>query len=96
MENLTNQNERLIIFLRNLADAIEKGELVPRQLQSIGEFFMAYQFQEVANEDPFKQQETEEFDQEELIKFLIIGWYIYRIILREKTIPNVTNEFEVE
>lgn len=94
MENLTNQNERLIPFLRNLADAIEKHELIPRQLQSIGEFFMAYQFQEVANEDPSHQQETEEFDQEELMKFLIIGWYIYRIILREQTIPNVSNEFE--
>lgn len=48
----------------------------------------------MANEDPSHQQETEEFDQEELMKFLIIGWYIYRIILREQTIPNVSNEFE--
>ena len=40
------QSEQLIPFLRKLADAIENKELAQVQLQSIGEFFMSYQFQE--------------------------------------------------
>ena len=48
------QSEQLIPFLRKLADAIENKELAQVQLQSIGEFFMSYQFQEQAYKDAEK------------------------------------------
>jgi len=86
MDNITeNPNIRLIPFLRGLADSIEQEKLVPKQIQSIGEFFMAYKFQEQAvsdNDDtPFTEQDPE-FSKEELVKFVVMGWYIYCCILR--------------
>ena len=51
MEGINNVDASLIPFLRNLADSIEEGRILPRQLQRVGEFFMAYQFQEQAIKD---------------------------------------------
>jgi hypothetical protein len=88
MENSNDPDARLIPFLRNLADSIEQRQLLPRQLQSIGEFFMAYQFQEQAirdNDD--SSPPPREFSQEELLKFIVLGWYIYCCILDNNTVP---------
>lgn len=82
-------DEKLIPFLRNLADSIEKRQLLPRQLQSIGEFFMTYQFQEQAIKDNDNSYiPSGEFRQEELLKFLVLGWYIYCCILRKNPITT--------
>jgi len=91
-KNLEDSDKQLIPFLRNLADSIEKNQLVPRQLKVIGEFFMNYQFQDEKNKDDEGISEVEvdgEFDSKELMKFLILGWWIYAHILKEKrTIPT--------
>jgi hypothetical protein len=71
MESSADAN--LIPFLRNLADSIEKGHLLPKQLQKIGEFFMAYQFQEQAIKDLDVTDEN-------------MGWHIYSCILGENEI----------
>lgn len=90
MESEKNPNESLIPFLRKLADSIENHQLLPQQLQRIGEFFMAYQFQEQAirDGDTSESDDSLEFDQEELKKFLILGWYCYSVILKNKTLPE--------
>jgi len=90
MENEKNPNESLIPFLRKLADSIENHQLLPQQLQRIGEFFMAYQFQEQAirDGDTSESSESLEFDHEELKKFLILGWYCYSVILKNRTLPE--------
>ena len=96
MEN-NDADEKLVPFLRNLATSIEKRQLLPRQLQSIGEFFMTYQFQEQAikdNDNSVSQQE--EFSQEELLKFLVLGWHIYSCILRKRPITVPSSEDEEE
>jgi hypothetical protein len=88
-------NEKLIPFLRNLADAIERRQLLPQQLQSIGEFFMSYQFQEQAikDGDTSSTKNTEhQFDHKELVKFLCLGWYVYCVILRNETLPDMSND----
>lgn len=95
MENtIPDPNERLIPFLRNLADSIEQKQLVPRQLAAVGEFFMSYQFQDEKSRDdegisvPFGG-DNGDFDSKELMKFLILGWWIYSHILKEeRTIPR--------
>lgn len=87
-----NENQKqLIPFLRNLADSIESSELKPKQLRSIGEFFMAYQFQEQAVKDMEEdgESDTPKFSQQELIKFLSMGWYVYQVLLKEETLDNV-------
>lgn len=82
------QVDELIPFLRKLADAIENKELAPVQLQSIGEFFMSYQFQEQACKDAEDTAVSEEynFSQKELIKFVSLGWYVYQVLLRQDTL----------
>lgn len=78
---------RLVSFLRNLADSIEQNKILPRQLQNVGEFFMKYQYEEESIKDdegtsvPFGS--TGDFDIEEMIKFLIMGYYIYCHILKD-------------
>ena len=82
--NNESNNELLIPFLRKLADAIEKKELAQKQLQSIGEFFMSYQFQEQACKDSDDSGEMQpNFNQKDLIKFVCLGWYVYQILLRQ-------------
>lgn len=93
--NDNNSDAKLIPFLRNLADSIEQQELLPIQLKSIGEFFMSYQFQEQAikdNDNSNSNNSSRHFSQEELIKFIVLGWYIYCYILDNDKIPNVIEE----
>ncbi len=82
------QSEQLIPFLRKLADAIENKELAQVQLQSIGEFFMSYQFQEQAYKDAENNTVSNEynFSEKELIKFVSLGWYVYQVLLRQDTL----------
>lgn len=84
---MQDRDERLIPFLRDLATSIEENQLEPQQLQRIGEFFMAYQFQEQAVQD-MDNSETPglEFSQEDLLKFLTLGWYVYQVLLRQDTL----------
>jgi len=80
---MTSTDERLITFLRDLTDGLERGELCPRQLQSVGEFFMSYQFQEAASQEDESLSSPPLFSQAELIKFLSLGWYVYQVLLRQ-------------
>ena len=84
MEGVDNADASLIPFLRNLADSIENGKLLPRQLQRIGEFFMSYQFQEQAIKDGDITEEGREsqFSKKDLLKFIVMGWHIYSCILQ--------------
>jgi hypothetical protein len=85
MDGVNSADASLIPFLRNLADSIEGGRLLPRQLQRIGEFFMAYQFQEQAirdGDDGDENQNIErQFSKADLIKFIVMGWHVYSCIL---------------
>lgn len=82
MEHNSDADAKLIPFLRNLADSIENKELIPKQLKSIGEFFMAYQFQEQAIRDNDNSETIDRpYSSDELVKFIILGWYIYCCIL---------------
>lgn len=96
MENNNDYDTRLIPFLRNLADLIEQRQLLPNQLQIIGEFFMHYQFQEQAIKDNDNTvPPPRQFNQEELMKFIILGWYIYCRILDNNTITQPTSDDEM-
>ena len=100
MENQDYSDDKLIPFLRNLADSIEKRELLPQQLQIIGEFFMKYQFQQQAirDNDTSINPPSSEFHREDFIKFLILGWYIYSCILAEHnpSVPSVPSVPELD
>ena len=74
---LQETNERLIPFLRNLADSIENGHIMPKELQRIGEFFMSYQFQKQADIDNDDTDNNNEnmFTKKELLK-ICISWLV--------------------
>ena len=76
------QNQQLVPFLRTLADAIETGALLPRQLQEVGEFFMKYNFNLDRVEDGDTSDEDDEFSKDDITRFLIMGWWIYKRILK--------------
>lgn len=97
MENTSNPRAKLIPFLRDLADSIEKQQLVPRQLESIGEFFMSYQFTEQAIRDGDTSNISRpQFSNQELLKFIVLGWYIYCCILGQNEISTVLDDDELD
>jgi hypothetical protein len=59
------ENSILTPFLKDLAESVENKKLSCKQLQIIGEFYMKYQFQEAG-----------EHTQEDMVKFLALGWWI--------------------
>ena len=85
MEEIDNHDDRLPVFLRNLADSIDNKTILPQQMQKIGEFYMSYLFQEQAikdnNEDSSGQ--LSEYTHEDIVKFVILGWYIYVCFLNK-------------
>ena len=88
----TNVDERLIPFLRDLADSVEQSRLRPAQMQRIGEFFLAYQFQEETITD--QESQDPDFSQADLLKFLSLGWYVYQVLLRQDTLPDIEEEVD--
>lgn len=68
MDNSTNTTLLLTTFLRGLATDIEKEKLTEIELEKVGEFFMNFLF--------FKNADKN-VDNEDFLKFLTMGWYIY-------------------
>lgn len=80
------ENANLLVpFLRKLADEIEQKKLDTTQLKKIGEFVMSYQFQEQVKLDN-ENKETDDIDSEELMKFIVFGWYVYNVLLKDETL----------
>lgn len=86
MSHLHPSNEQLIPFLRELANSIENNELLSNQLQCIGEFFMKYKFI-----DNLKSS-----DKLDMMKFLVLGWFIYGMIEKTENIPSDSETGESE
>ncbi len=71
-------HDNLIEFLKSLTKSLEKNELDDTKISRISEFFMSYNFQDQTNEE-------EEFQDEELVKFLSLGWYVYTHLIPTTT-----------
>lgn len=83
---VTGRDRELIVFLRDLADSIEEKNVVPSQLEKVGEFFMSYQFRnQLAS---VSDAQSGEFSKEDLLKFLSLGWYVYQILLKDQAVPH--------
>lgn len=85
---MENSTKRLIPFLRNLADSIENETISQRRCNRVGEFYMSYQFQEQALDDDINvSTNIDEYSPDELMKFIILGWWIYCMLLKNKQLP---------
>jgi hypothetical protein len=91
MDTEEDVDNRLIFFLENLATGLSQKTLLPKQVALIGDFYMSYQFQDQAirDNDTSAQIDEQSYSDAEFITFLVLGWYIYKCILREKPIPEV-------
>jgi hypothetical protein len=91
---MEDSTRKLIPFLRDLADSIEQNNLHPTQLRRVGEFFMTYQFQKQALLDNYEDDSGDDqhpgdlYPGEEMIRFVVMGYYIYRHIIAGTTIPD--------
>jgi hypothetical protein len=85
--SIGNHEEKLIPFLRELANAVESDQLNSSQLENIGDFFMSYQFQEQARRDSDETiPPVVQYSNAELVKFVALGWYVYQILLRNQNL----------
>jgi len=87
-------NEDLTTFLRQLATDIEQSAILDYQLQSIGEFYMSHtlknEIYEINKNDELdnKEHTDDEFDPDEVMKFVTLGWWIYTHILKDKVVEE--------
>ena len=98
MEENGRQDALLVTFLKDLAGALEEGKLAPLQVQMVGEFFMTYQFRTQALKDNDTSLEVDadgDFEHEDIVKFFILGWFVYCVLLKNDTlvVPSY-DEFE--
>lgn len=71
-------DENIIVFLRELASSIEEKKISNEKLKLVGEFYMSYNFHsELDNTDT-------DIEEKDFIKFLVMGWYIYCILLKNR------------
>ena len=92
-ENVPYSSQCLIPFLRELTDNIENNTICPKKLKLVGEFYMSYIFQaEVIDEknkedkEEDKEEEKEILKDKDLMKFMVMGYYIYCHIIENKSI----------
>ena len=82
MDFSIENNKKIIDFLRNTADLIEKNEISEQRLQIAGEYYMRH-LCETEIDDV-----NATLEEKDLVKFLTVGWYIYNIILKEKNLKS--------
>ena len=87
----------IVKFLRNLADRLESNSLPNSEALQISEFFMKFKFVNSLFDDIKKrinecnecdqEEESNECDNEEneeMYKFLSLGWYVYKYLLPQQ------------
>jgi hypothetical protein len=93
---MDDSKAKLVRFLRGLADDMEHSHLDPKQLQRIGEFYMAYEFQEQARRDGQEDGTPPGQEDEDVVKFVSLGWYVYNRLLRGLNLPDAESSSDQE
>ena len=69
-------------FLRDLADKMEKNSLPPVAVRQISELFMKFHFfNSLLDNIDENTDENVNDESEEMVKFLSLGWYVYKHLL---------------
>ena len=74
--------QNIIDFLSNTIDKIEQNTIDNELYKNIGEIYMKHKFTNEFNQR--KDSLYEDFSEEEILKFISIGWFIYYVILNKK------------
>ena len=73
IENIIKMDNRkeLVKFLRELSNSIENNDIEDKKLLEISKFFMKFKF------------DDGEYERDEMVKYMSLGWYIYTYILKK-------------
>jgi hypothetical protein len=74
--DITTNNLKL--FLNEMSEKLEKEQVSQEELQTLGEFYMLCKFKKEYN-----ALKDEELSEKDMIKFLVLGWYFYCILLKK-------------
>jgi hypothetical protein len=93
-------NEDIANFLSDLSKNVQNNKLDAKQLQLVGEFYLNYLFNEdiriEENEEINTKNESDNdsecVDQNELVKFLSLGWYMYTFLIKDKINTTSMND----
>jgi hypothetical protein len=85
-----NNKPELLTFLKDLTFLAENDTLTTGQMLHISEFYVSYKYKEENGFDEFDKHK-EEFTEEEIMKFMFLGWFIYCIILENKKLEKIKN-----
>jgi hypothetical protein len=80
------ENQKICEFLRDLADKIDNDAIDDKSLDSVCQFYVGYKLNKEIDETP-----NATLDEKDLVKFLVLGWYIYRVILRDNSMSSISN-----
>lgn len=83
----------LSLFLRNIADMLDSNKLNNKELKLIGEFYMSYKFQNTVI-DKLDNEDLKDLEESDFIKFLILGWYIYCVILKDENYLKLQDQIK--
>lgn len=88
---LRGVDNKLVVFLRKLANSLEQKKINPEQTQRIGEFFMSYNFLDQIDKHSTNKLDKEDKNEEDIssddfMKFISLGWYVYCVILKNKNL----------
>lgn len=78
-------NRDIEIFLKNLSESVKNDKLSAKQLQLVGEFYLSYSFQSDIEIERENDKESDCVDNDELIKFLSLGWYMYTFLIKKES-----------
>jgi hypothetical protein len=76
---MDTKDQEITVFLRDIANSIENDSIEPCDKQRVGEFYMQYKFKNMINDI-----NSSDIDEKDMIKFLVLGWYIYCVVLKNK------------
>jgi len=84
--NSDNTNQNLITFLTQLTDSIQTNTITQHNLQLIGEFHMSYKLHQTRKHknNGGACSVYEEFSEENILRFITLGWYAYIHLLSER------------
>ena len=87
-------DDKIINFLRELADSMENKELTTDKCIQVSEFYMSYKFANRKTDNSednvmYTDNVNKEVKDEDFLKFIILCWYIYTFIIKDiKTNEN--------
>lgn len=72
---MTTTKQEMIEYLTKMVGKLENEDMDDEEQQTVSEFYMLCKFKKEYS------QLKEEFRQEDLVKFLVLGWYFYCVLL---------------